>query len=83
MIGNQQQRRHVASRGEKHIASKLCDEDVVQILDIVAYREKLKKELSTLTNKHIAEKFDVHIRTIDRITVNESWAHIPRQVEAS
>lgn len=65
-----------ANRGEGCSASKLTNEDVLQIREIVEYRDKLKAELSTLTNKKIAEKFDVHYRTIDRITAFENWTHI-------
>ena len=63
-------------RGQELPQAKLCDDDVILIRGIVDHRNKLKKELSELTNKKIAEKFNVHFRTIDRITALESWTHI-------
>jgi len=68
--------RQKVKRGSQLPQSKLNEEDVLNILGIVEYRNKLKDELSNLTNKKIAEKYDVHFRTIDRITAFESWTHV-------
>lgn len=63
-------------RGSQLPWSKLDESDVQLILGIVDHRNKLKAELSELTNKKIAEKFDVHVRTIDKITSFQSWTHV-------
>ncbi len=68
--------RYKVKRGEQLPQSKLTDNDVKNIHALVKIRNKLKRELSTLTNKAIAEKFEVHYRTIDRVTVGMSWSHI-------
>lgn len=43
---------------------------------ILEERAEMKSVLSQMTNAKIAEKFEVHVRTIDRITAGESWTHI-------
>ena len=63
-------------RGSQLPWSKLNESDVKMIRDLVEARNKLKAELSELTNKKIAEKFEVHVRTIDRITAGEGWGHV-------
>lgn len=65
-----------AKRGSNLPQSKLTEDDVLIIRGIVDYREGLKAEISELTNAKIAEKFDIHVRTIDRITADESWTHV-------
>ena len=65
-----------AKRGSQLPHAKLCEDDVRLILSLVEHREKLKREAKNLTNARIAEKFSVHIRTIDRITSGESWGHV-------
>lgn len=68
--------RNKVKRGEQLPQSKLTDEDVKIIRELVEYRDKIKKELSVLTNSAIAEKFDVSQRTIDRITAGHGWTHV-------
>ncbi len=63
-------------RGEELPYSKLTNADILNIRELVEYRENLKKELSSLTNAKIAEKFDVHLRTIDKVTAGVSWWHV-------
>ena len=63
-------------RGEQQHCAKLTADDVRNIREIIAHREKLRKELSAITNKALAEKFDVHERTIDKITNRSTWAHV-------
>jgi len=63
-------------RGEDLPQAKLTNDDVLLIREVVEYRNKLKEELSQMTNKKLAEKFDVHYRTIDRVTAGENWCHV-------
>jgi hypothetical protein len=63
-------------RGSALPQSKLTEGDVRNILALVEHRDSLKKQASELTNASIAEKYGVHIRTVDRITSGESWGHI-------
>ncbi len=68
--------RNKAKRGSQLSHSKLDESDVTQIYGLVKYRNKLRTELASLTNAKIAEKFDVHVRTIDRVTAGENWSHV-------
>lgn len=75
MIDNPLNRLSV-KRGEQLPQSKLTDDDVRLIHAAVKEREYLRSEASKLTNKKLAEKFDVHIRTIEKAINGYSWSHI-------
>ena len=68
--------RYKVKRGSQLPQSKLTEADVLNIRQIVEHRDKLKAELKTLTNAKIAEKYNVHYRTIDRVTAFENWNHV-------
>lgn len=68
--------RYKVKRGSELPQSKLTDDDVRLILAVVDEREALKRQLSELTNAKLAEKFEVHRRTIDRVTAYEGWTHV-------
>ena len=55
--------------GNRNARRKLTDSDRDCIEGLLKAREEMKRQLSELTNAKIAEKFEVHQRTIDRITV--------------
>jgi FixJ family two-component response regulator len=63
-------------RGSDLTHAKLTEEDVQLVLQLVAYREGLRRQLRHLTNKAIAEKFGVHQRTVDRVISGENWGHV-------
>ena len=63
-------------RGEDLPHSKLTNDDVLLIRELIEYRDMLRQEASKLTNAKIAEKFGVHFRTIDRISAGENWTHV-------
>lgn len=63
-------------RGSELPWAKLTEEDVSLIRELVREREALKAQLRELTNAKIAEKFGVHVRTIDRVTTYEGWRHV-------
>ena len=75
MIDNPMNRIKV-KRGMDLPQSKLTDDDVLMIRELVNIRDDLKLQASQLTNKCIAEKFGVHHRTIDRITAGGAWSHV-------
>ena len=54
-------------RGNRY-AAKLTETDLSLIHELIAHREAVKEDLKSLSNKSLAEKFDVHYRTIDRIS---------------
>lgn len=56
--------------------SKLNESDVKLIRGLIKERDRLKREISELTNEKIAEKFAVHRRTIERLSSGETWWHI-------
>jgi len=63
-------------RGSQLAWSKLTEEDVALIRAMVEEREEMKQKLRNVTNAKIAEKFGVHVRTIDRVTTGENWRHV-------
>ena len=69
-------------RGSELPQSKLNESDVQLILGLVLHRDELKNQLKVLTNQSIADKFDVSLRTIDRITSGETWGHVVVAIRA-
>jgi FixJ family two-component response regulator len=63
-------------RGSELPHAKLTEDDIRLIRSFMAEREQMKAMLRGMTNQAIAEKFDVHRRTIDRITSGETWGHV-------
>ena len=63
-------------RGEQLKHSKLTNDDVKMIRQLVEHREDLKRQASALSAAKLAEKFGVHYRTIDRVTAGENWGHV-------
>ena len=64
-------------RDSQHYRAVLDESDVALIRQAVAERERLRAEARLLSNAALADKFGVHIRTIDRITAGENWSHVP------
>ena len=54
--------------GNRNARRKLTDGDRRCIEGLLKAREEMKRQLAELTNAKIAEKMEVHTRTIDRIT---------------
>ena len=65
-----------AKRGSQLPQAKLTEADVRLVLKAIEERDRLKRELAQLTNAALAEKFGVHVRTIDRISAGEAWIHV-------
>jgi len=65
-----------AKRGSQLPWAKLDESDITVIRELVSEREYHKRQASHLTNAKIAEKFGVHVRTIDRVTAGENWGHV-------
>jgi ribosome-binding protein aMBF1 (putative translation factor) len=63
-------------RGSELPWSKLTDDDVRLIRELVAERDYHRRQAAALTNEKIADKFGVHVRTIDRVTSGENWGHV-------
>ena len=63
-------------RGSELPWSRLTESDVRLIRELIADREATKAQLRELTNAKIAEKFGVHVRTIDRVANGENWGHV-------
>jgi hypothetical protein len=64
------------ARGSQLPQSKLTEEDAKLILKCVEEREKLRHEAAQLSNSMLAKKFEVHVRTIERITQRRGWIHV-------
>ena len=63
-------------RGSELPWAKLNEDDVVLIRKLIVEREMLKAKARELTNAKIAEKFGVHVRTIDKISIGEIWGYV-------
>ena len=63
-------------RGSGLPHSKLTEEDVILIRELINQRNELLAQSRSLSNAIIAEKFGVHCRTIDRISSGENWIHV-------
>lgn len=63
-------------RGSQLPWAKLDEGDVALIRQLVEERERHRQAASELTNAKLAEKFGVHVRTIDRVTTGENWGHV-------
>lgn len=64
-----------ARRGEECNAV-LTEDDVRQILVLLALRDQYKAQWKALSNAHLAEKFGVHVRTIEKVISGETWSHV-------
>ena len=60
-------------RGSAHHAAKLTDDDVRLISSLIYEREELLAKAKRLTNRILAEKFDVHTSTIEKIANGKRW----------
>ena len=63
-------------RGSLHYRAKFNESEVRMILELIEHREKLKAECLELTNRKLADKFEVHPRTIEKIAQGRSWTHV-------
>jgi hypothetical protein len=63
-------------RGSELPQSKLTEEDVIHIRELVEYRSKLLAEARTLTNERIGEKFGVGKKAVERIIYHDGWGHV-------
>ena len=64
------------SIGSKHGMAKIDERDVVQIRELLAYRQKLRDEIAQLTTQKIGEKFDVSSATVKNIATGRNWSHV-------
>ncbi len=65
-----------AKRGQQLPHAKLTEDDVRLIRELVAHREDLIQQARQLSAAKIAEKFDVHQRTIEKVINGYSWGHV-------
>lgn len=69
--------REFAKRGQELPQSKLMDIEVIEIRSMIKQRENLRKYLKEhLSNDAIAKKFDIHCRTVEKISTYETWSHL-------
>ena len=57
----------------RYSARKLTTKDVELIRQLIEEREELKRKARELSASRIAEKFEVHPRTIERLTSGQYW----------
>lgn len=63
-------------RGSDLPQAKLSEDDVRIIRQLIEQRDTYYAMARSLSNRKIAEKFDVHLRTIDRLSAGETWGHV-------
>ena len=63
-------------RGSKHYRAKFTEDEIKLILELVKERDELMKRAAELSNRSLAEKFEVHHRTIEKIAQCRSWTHV-------
>lgn len=69
--------RELAQRGQDLPQAKLLDLDVIAIRSAVVQRQNLRNHIAqNLSNEALAQKFGVHVRTIEKVTQRETWGHI-------
>jgi transcriptional regulator with XRE-family HTH domain len=56
--------------------AKLTPEDVKNIRELVEIRERYKRKAKELSQAQIAQKFDVSVLTIQRITTGKHWRNV-------
>jgi len=63
-------------RGEDHPSSKLTGDDVALIRALLDEREKLLAEANRLTDRKIAEKFDISRSYVQKLRTRAAWIHV-------
>lgn len=63
-------------RGSELPWAKLSEDDVKLIRAAAVERERLRAEARQLSNVALAEKFEVHERTIEKVLQFETWIHV-------
>lgn len=62
--------------GERHHKAKLDSGQVIEIIEAIDRRAALRKELASLTDRAIGEKYGVSQTAIHNIAVGKTWKHI-------
>ena len=65
-----------SARGGQLPQAKLTEADIRLIRALVRERNRLRAEASELSNCKLAEKFNVHRCTIEKIISGETWAYV-------
>lgn len=69
--------RELAPRGQELPQSKLLELDVIAIRSAVVQRQNLRNHIAqNLSNEALAQKFGVHVRTIEKAVQRETWSHV-------
>jgi len=63
-------------RGSELPHSKLCEEDVRLIRQLINERDDLRKKANELSDEVLADKFDVSPSTIRKVKWREVWNHV-------
>ena len=69
--------RELAPRGCALPQSKLIEGDVLAIRSAAVQRQNLRNHIAqNLSNEALAQKFGVHVRTIEKVVQQETWGHV-------
>ena len=69
-------RRYGMSKYQPKVKEKLSEQKVFEILRTVEERDKLRERLKNMTNKAMAVKYGVHVRTIDKAVAGFTWSRV-------
>ncbi len=75
-MATSQKHRLKVLRGEQHPSAKLTDLDVLLIREASRLKEHHKREARKLSEKNLAEKFDVSRNAIWKVANYASWTHL-------
>lgn len=70
-------------RGQDLPQSRLTEDDVRTIRELIDQRSELLLQARELSNRKIAERFGVHFRTIERIATGETWGHVEQRAHTT
>lgn len=63
-------------QGSKHHASKLTEDDVRMIRELDQERRQLEEKVRSLSQRSIADKFNISKQRVWEICSGEGWSHI-------
>lgn len=67
----------MAARGSELPQAKLTEDDVESIRSAARQRDKLRRHIrDNLSNKALARKHGVHVRTIEKALQYFTWSHV-------
>lgn len=64
------------AQGERCRHARLDRGQVVEILEAVEHRRRLREELQALSNQALAERYGVSRQAIENVIAGKTWRHV-------